>query len=469
MKLHQILTRYILLAGVFLLAVSFVTLAQAREIWLNPVEAGKRGVGNWGGVKFNKEVHFHWRVPNDFDISSPQSGTATLLVIGLKNQDFNYQFNINVAVNGELNDAALDTTIPLMVPLTAGTLTEIPVPAGLLPDTLMPGEYVALNLERVGKKKVKAIIVGMRYNYNPIILNLADLQAELAVLQNLFAGVSRSGDDIFFDNMNVHIRNGLGETDGVVDGTLTDPAVVNGLGNLIVGYNEADPISSDKTGSHNLVVGWRNNYSSAGGLVTGVRNTVSGIYASVSGGEDNTASGNGASVSGGQNNTASGEDSSVSGGGGNLASGLRSSVSGGQNNTANGRESSVSGGAENTASEFGSSVSGGIFNTASGTGSSVSGGESNNASDIRASVSGGFNNTANGQTSSVSGGQDNIASSEESSVSGGSNNTASATGASVSGGFINSASGGASSVSGGANHSVTGVNDWAAGSLFEDE
>ena len=75
---------------------------------------------------------------------------------------------------------------------------------------------------------------------------------------------------------------------------------------------------------------------------------------------------------------------------------------------------------------------------------------------------------APGYWSSVSGGFLNTASGRYSSVSGGFLNTASGGISSVSAGFYNTASGSWSSVSGGANRSVSGDDDWAAGSLFED-
>ena len=76
-------------------------------------------------------------------------------------------------------------------------------------------------------------------------------------LETLLAGVSRSGNDIFIDGANLHIRDGSGSTDGPV----------NGLGNLIVGYNERRGEGDDRTGSHNLIVGSQHNYSAYSSLV----------------------------------------------------------------------------------------------------------------------------------------------------------------------------------------------------------
>ena len=107
----------------------------------------------------------------------------------------------------------------------------------------------------------------------------------------------------------------------------------------------------------------------------------------------------------------------------------------------------------NILGEF-SSVSGGRANTARGSGSSISGGSSGIASGANSSISGGNRNTASGETSSVSGGDDSIASGKHSSVSGG---------------YRNTASGETSSVSGGEIRSAVDLDDWAAGSLFEDK
>ncbi len=150
---------------------------------------------------------------------------------------------------------------------------------------------------------------------------------------------------IRFTGVNVQIVNGLEATNGFPDDPDSfDPVqtTTNGLGNLIVGYQEMRGGGDDRTGSNNIVVGQRHNYSSFGGLVVGHRNTISGVYSSVSGGDRNTASGAGSSVSGGQQNTASGVGSSVSGGGGdgagqgNIAAGDYSTVSGGRGVTATG-------------------------------------------------------------------------------------------------------------------------------------
>jgi hypothetical protein len=128
---------------------------------------------------------------------------------------------------------------------------------------------------------------------------------------------------------NVQIVNGSGSTDGTV----------NGVGNLIIGYDEHAP-AYDQTGSHNLILGYGQTFTSYGGLSAGVYNTLSGPFSDVFG-VFNTASSGGSSVTGGESNTASGENSSVSGGASSTASGSYSSVSGGGGTTASGDYSSI--------------------------------------------------------------------------------------------------------------------------------
>ena len=84
------------------------------------------------------------------------------------------------------------------------------------------------------------------------------------------------------------------------------------MGNLIIGYNESR-VETDcpdgfqcnrRGGSHNLVIGYWNNYPAYGGMVAGAKNEISGGLAMVTGGSSNTASGVQSSVSGGVNMTA---------------------------------------------------------------------------------------------------------------------------------------------------------------------
>ena len=156
---------------------------------------------------------------------------------------------------------------------------------------------------------------------------VAALEAQNTALMDLLAGASRVGDTLVLEGMNLQIINGLGSTDG----DQGSGPQVNGLGNLIVGYDENSG-SDNKSGSHNLVVGPRHYYSSYGGLLGGANNVVIGAYSSVSGGEGNTASGFSSHISGGSHNNVSGHRSNILGGRNNDVSHQYSIVLGGNGN-----------------------------------------------------------------------------------------------------------------------------------------
>jgi hypothetical protein len=236
-------------------------------------------------------------------------------------------------------------------------------------------------------------------------------------------GQGQSLKALRFEGINVQIVNGLEATNGApLDTGSTSAAVVstNGLGNLIIGYAEQDPITTAmRTGSHNLVVGIHHGYSSFGGLVSGEQNTLAAAYTSVVGGQDNTASDTWASVVGGNGNEAAGFHTAVVGGLNNLASGRRSVVLGGAENEASGEVSGVSGGQLNLAQGFASMIAGGSENLASGSISTLSGGSLNQAMGYLAVVFGGQVNSASGDRSAVLGGSQNSAAGTWATVAGG--------------------------------------------------
>ncbi|MGQ9425627.1 hypothetical protein ACXYTJ_08160 [Gilvimarinus sp. F26214L] len=190
------------------------------------------------------------------------------------------------------------------------------------------------------------------------------------------------GTTVRFVGVNVQVVSGSGATDGEV----------NGLGNLIVGYNEkttdwvkpatcslgefhGDQAACElnggtwaehhKSGSHNLVVGSEHRYSRYGGLVAGFSNALTGISATVTSGSNNFAAGEHSSISGGGGNFASGESSSITGGYTNTATNSASVVVGGRSNDADGYTSVVLGGKDNVAGALSSTVLGGLENEAS--------------------------------------------------------------------------------------------------------
>lgn len=148
--------------------------------------------------------------------------------------------------------------------------------------------------------------------------------------------LTQVGSEAYFTGCNVNVRSGSGATDGIG----------NGLGNLVIGYNE-NLGGFDRGGSHNLVVGREHEYTSWGGLLAGEQNSVTAPAASVSGGYRNVANYWFATVSGGECNRA--------GPGTAIACGTKS-----------GGSMWAAGGSENVASTGLASVSGGQFNRATG-------------------------------------------------------------------------------------------------------
>jgi hypothetical protein len=177
---------------------------------------------------------------------------------------------------------------------------------------------------------------------------------------------------------NLQVVNGLGATNGQpADPQATDPLVTetNGLGNLIVGYNEDDPYETrERGGSHNVILGQGQEFTSFGGLIAGRSNASRAPYASVAGGLRNLASGTTATVLGGAENEARGEFATIGGGTFGLADGTGATVSGGFRGRSAGYVSTVSGGARNYAGGDAATVGGGSQNRALAIESVVSGG-----------------------------------------------------------------------------------------------
>ena len=216
--------------------------------------------------------------------------------------------------------------------------------------------------------------------------------------------VDTGSHSVVLSGANLKVLDGTGSTD--CSGSC------NGLGNILVGYDEGS--AGNKSGSHNLVVGSGHTYLSYGGFVAGRNNGLEEAYCSVSGGQGNVASAPYASISGGVDNTATGDSASVSGGrlnsavsdyswigGGesNQVNAQYGSIVGGDNNLVgqNGRYGVVSGGKLNTVTASWATTGGGSYNTASGEGATVSGGTYGEASGVLSAVTGDYGQHANDQ------------------------------------------------------------------------
>ncbi len=163
-----------------------------------------------------------------------------------------------------------------------------------------------------------SLYASARSNSGGLPERVAELEAQVEVLaaalqeaQEILQYVRVETEEInrldgphwIIEGANVHVRSGFG---GTSDGcSLTEPncASLTGLGNLIVGYNENDSLPGTRfhprSGSHNLVVGANHAYTSFGGFVAGLENTISNAAATVSGGSSNISRGLTSSISGG--------------------------------------------------------------------------------------------------------------------------------------------------------------------------
>lgn len=131
---------------------------------------------------------------------------------------------------------------------------------------------------------------------------------KLAPMADKLVHFSRVGNEVYIRGANLNIQNGKGTTYA---------AGVNGLGNLIVGYNELrnNAASPDvRLGSHNLVLGQGNNFSQTGAILTGINNASTAHFASVLGGTGNSANAYYSVVVGGYNNNTNGGWSTILGG-----------------------------------------------------------------------------------------------------------------------------------------------------------
>ena len=122
-----------------------------------------------------------------------------------------------------------------------------------------------------------------------------------------YLSVDESTNTVLISGANLQVVSGGGYTE----------APVNGTGNVIIGYDEVDTNDGiGKTGSHNLVMGRKNSYTSHSGIVAGSHNRISDRYASILGGYHNANSGILSVTVGGNYNTISAQNSVFLGGGG---------------------------------------------------------------------------------------------------------------------------------------------------------
>ncbi len=214
---------------------------------------------------------------------------------------------------------------------------------------------------------------------------LADAEARIAALEAKLASVtvSENGEDVYFTKVNVHVRDGSGNTLGVIpsnndeEGDDIDPEDHSfrgsGLGNLIVGYNE-EIGGEDRTGQHNLVVGVGHSYSSYASIIAGYNNNGEGHSAALLGGWQNSTEDAGAVTVGGKENEAHANGAVAIGGEKNKSDSQQTVTVGGESNLSNHNNAVVVGGKDNAVKRENDQNSNAV---STGEGSVIVGGQNN--------------------------------------------------------------------------------------------
>ncbi len=305
---------------------------------------------------------------------------------------------------------------------------------------------------------------------------LKDLLSHVSIVY-IDDGQGGQAKTIRFTGVNIQIVNGLGATNGnPADPASLDMTATNSVGNVIVGYNELGA-TSNRTGSHCIVTGRGNDYSSFSGVLAGSQNSIAAPYASVSAGSENRALAAYSTINAGHFNEIdiNAIYSAINGGtGGRIhyvaptATGSFSTICGGAGNLIAGASTSVAVGGSTNSCRFGGSIVavGGSGNVVEGDAAVVVGGNSNC---VLQNTGSGFR----GQGSVIVGGRDNEIQGQESTVCGGQRNVI-GTFSSLSviaGGNTNSIGDTSTRavVCGGRDRSTSGPDDWRAGGLFQED
>jgi hypothetical protein len=198
---------------------------------------------------------------------------------------------------------------PTPVPITTGQMQQT---NASLYQQVVSLQIAASNLQKqlttleAANAAQAAIITSLQSTQKTVNTIAANPVLQLGSYVYLDMGAENfvTGPNIVFHGANVHVVSGSGVT---ADSN-------SGLGNLIVGYCEPGLYAGMRHGSHNLVIGSGNSFTSYGGFVAGVNNVVESPGSSCLGGNFNVISGPYSVCIGGIQNTAGGQESVVGGG-----------------------------------------------------------------------------------------------------------------------------------------------------------
>jgi hypothetical protein len=233
-------------------------------------------------VTFPNTIYLHWVGPNDLKLFSEMTmDTLYKSYQEMGVEDCKPGFMRTGMEKALLGKADINHTHDVSV-LVSGTIPEARIDDSIARD------------KEVGDA-IRAYVTNLEKRID-------QLERKLANVNEILNGVSRTNGTITFSNVNLQLVNGRGAT-----------AETNGKGNLIVGYNEYRGGGDARSGSHNIIVGSKNSYSSYGGIVSGASNDIAGRYASVIGGHNNYAVGEFSTITGGAKNNAKGKYTSING------------------------------------------------------------------------------------------------------------------------------------------------------------
>ena len=285
---------------------------------------------------------------------------------------------------------------------------------------------------------------------NELDLKLRELLQHVRIVE-IDDGSGNPLKTIRFEGVNVQVVNGVGTT-----------ASMNGLGNLLVGY--AEPASAtSRTGSHNLILGERNAYSSFGGIVTGTSNVLDG--------EHSAAIGTWGTAIEGSRNVA------LSSFGGRVTGSFNALVSADTSDVESSVFSTVTGSwlSQVEAAQYSHVLGGQAHRIHASNEATITGGEGHviDSAGVTSLVGGSANRAQRATVGVLVGGRQNTLGVSGAPlypvVVGGAENLVDANDhGTVIGGQRNTVSGDFAVVGGGLGRSATGRHDWVAGSLFEE-
>ena len=271
-------------------------------------------------------------------------------------------------------------------------------------------------------------IIGTTGAVNPILLSgttpLTSAQSGLLNGLMQYVSVDSNNHNITVGGANLQVTN------GTTGSMAYSGHTVNGLGNIILGFNESSMPPNPavtRTGSHNLVIGTGNEYTSHHCIVGGWNSKVTHTRSSVISGYMNEASGPSTCVISGVYNRATANNSVVLGGeenetvGSGVVGAINSVIVGGNRNIATGAATSLLGGNRNEVAGKNATIAGGAKNVCGGVAATLIGGEENISTANYAAAVGGTQLKADGEHCVTLGGRRNKATGTSSVIVGGMN------------------------------------------------